>query len=208
MKNTIKALLIGGCLSLLTACDSMSSEDDINQTEQTELHVDGKTLYMDGVINTQTPKQFKKVFQDHPQIDTLIMGNVEGSSDDEANLYIATWIAKKQLTFILQPDSEIASGGTDFFLAGKKRIIYQGAKVGVHAWGEGENNDTVATDFPRGHEEHQPYIDYYMAIGWSRAAAEKFYYFTIESATAEGIHWMSDKELRDFQVTTEKIRMP
>lgn len=110
------------------------------------------------------------------------------------------------MTFILQPDSEIASGGTDFFLAGKKRIIYKGAKVGVHSWG-GEG-DIVATDFPKGHEAHQPYIDYYRAIGWSRSAAEKFYYFTIQSAKAEDIYWLKDKELEDFHITTEKIRTP
>lgn len=77
MNNTIKALFIGAGLSLLSACDSLTVLA-MNQTEQTQLNVEGKTLHMDGIINSKTPAQFKKVFQDHPQIDTLIMGNVEG----------------------------------------------------------------------------------------------------------------------------------
>jgi hypothetical protein len=175
-----------------------------NLTEQTELKVEGNTLYMNGLINSKTPDQFKTVFAEHAGIDTLVMLEVPGSVDDEANLEIAKWVSEKQLVFVLQPQSMIASGGTDFFLSGRERIIKKGAKVGVHSWaGEGK----VATDFPKGHEYHQPYIDYYIAVGWSKADAENFYYYTIEAAPADDIYWMTEKELLEYHITTETMQM-
>lgn len=170
-----------------------------NLTEQTKLSVKGKTIYMDGLINSKTPQQFKDVFTQYPDIDTLVMVIVEGSVDDEANLEAAEWISKKKLTFVLESESLIASGGTDFFLAGATRIIKAGAKVGVHSWA---GDDEVATDFPRDHEYHQPYIEYYVAVGWSREEAEKFYYYTIEAAPADDIYWMTDQELQEYHIVT------
>jgi len=170
----------------------------LNATEQTELSVEGNCLYMDGLINSKTPEQFKKVFAENPNIDTLVMKTVEGSVNDEANLEAAEWVSKKKLVFVLESESLIASGGTDFFLAGEKRIIKKGAKVGVHSWA---GDSQVATDFPKGGRVHQPYIDYYMAVGWTKEKAEKFYYFTIEAAPADDIYWMTAKELKDYQIT-------
>lgn len=174
--------------------------------EKVSLKVEKNKVYMNGVIATSTPDLFKKVFSENTQINTLIMEKVDGSVDDEANLKLAKWIAKKGLTFVLYKDGDIASGGTDFFLAGKKRIVYQGAKVGVHSWAE-EGNGKTAKDYPRDSKVHQSYIDYYKAIGWSDKNAKKFYFFTIDSATAKNIHYMTDEEIVDYKITTEgKIR--
>lgn len=175
----------------------------LNITEQTELSVEGNCLYMDGLINSKTPGQFRDVFAENPNIDTLVMKTVEGSVDDEANLEVAEWVSKKELVFVLESESLIASGGTDFFLAGKKRIINKGAKVGVHSWA---GDSKVATDFPKGDKAHQAYIDYYMAVGWTKEKAEKFYYFTIEAAPADDIYWMTDKELKAYQITNNDLR--
>lgn len=173
----------------------------VGSDEATIFKVKNNVLYMDGLITSDTPQQLVEVFKNNPNITQLVMQTVEGSMDDEANLQAATWISKKQLTFILKSDSLIASGGTDFFLAGKIRIIKKGAKIGVHSWA-GDNE--VATDFPVGHAYHQPYIDYYIAIGWSDDAAKKFYYFTINAAPADSIYWMTEKELKDYSIVSKR----
>ncbi|KAA0452457.1 MAG: alpha/beta hydrolase [Candidatus Thioglobus sp.] len=175
----------------------------LNSREITSFQVEGNTLIMSNLINSKTPNQLKRIFVKNPNINTIIMGEVEGSVDDEANLQAAKFIAKKALTTKLLKNSMVASGGTDFFLAGKKRIIENGAQVGVHSWSDGFNN---ATYFPKGHEFHQPYIDYYQAIGWSKADAEKFYYYTINAASSDEIHTMSNKELKEYKIVTEPIK--
>lgn len=207
MKKIIIALivvvLLGISLSQIPIVQNIAFGVFYNLTEQTELSVEGNTLYMDGLINSKTPEQFKKVFAEHSNIDTLVMKTVPGSVDDEANLETAKWVSEKHLVFILESESMIASGGTDFFLSGEKRIINKGAKVGVHSWA---GDDEVATDFPRGHEFHQPYIDYYRAIGWSKFDAENFYYYTIKAAPADDIYWMTDAELMEYHIITEPIK--
>ncbi len=206
MKKTIITLSVMALFILIMAqiplVQNIAFGLYFNLSEQTELSVKGKTLYMDGLINAKTPQQFKDIFQQYPEIDTLVMIEVEGSVDDEANLEAAEWVSKKKLVFVLEPESLIASGGTDFFLAGKTRIINEGAQVGVHSWA---GNNEVATDFPRGHEYHQPYIEYYTAVGWSRKDAEKFYYYTIEAAPADNIHWMTEQELIEYQIVTQEL---
>lgn len=196
----IVATIAAGCAS----ADVHDELDELNSRETTKFEVEGKTLIMNGDINSKTPQQLRKIFARHPGLDTIFMGVVPGSLDDNANLEAAIMVAERGMTTKLGRDSYIASGGTDFFLAGKKRIIERGAQVGVHSWGDG--GDIIATDFPRGHEYHQTYIDYYQQVGWSKQQAESFYYYTIESAPVDDVHIMREKELYKYKVTTEPIR--
>lgn len=175
----------------------------LNNTKITELSVEWNTLTMNNLINSKTPEQFKKIFKENPNIDNLVMKQVDGSIDDTANLQLAKWISKKDLTFILLADSMIASGWTDFFLAGKNRIIHKGAQIGVHSWaGTGK----TAVDYPVWDAAHQPYIDYYISLGWDKKKAEEFYYFTINQAPADGMHWMSEEEIEKYGLNTEEIQ--
>lgn len=126
MKKIIIALivvtLLGISLSQIPIVQNIAFGIFYNLTEQTELRVEGNTLYMDGLINSKTPEQFKTVFAKHMNIDTLVMITVPGSVDDEANLEVAKWVSERQLVFVLEPESMIASGGTDFFLSGKSEL--------------------------------------------------------------------------------------
>lgn len=94
----------------------------------------------------------------------------------------------------------IASGGVDFFLAGIQRTKGTNTKIGVHSWSDG-NKD--ATAFPVGHANHLPYINYYVSVGFTQQEAEDFYYFTINAAPAEGIHWVTDAEISKYKILTQ-----
>ena len=84
-------------------------------------------------------------------------------------------------------------GWRRFFVAGNRRSIEAGAKIGVHAWSDGTQS---ATNFPRGSSEHQPYIDYYASMGLPDP--EGFYFFTINAAPPEGIHYMTSEEINRY----------
>lgn len=172
-------------------------------TKTTKLFVEDKTkLHITGEINSKSVQQIKNIFKKFPQINTIIIQNIPGSVNDEANLEISNWLLKKNLTTILLNNSHIASGGVDFFLIGNKRIIHKGAKVGIHSWG---GPGISATNFPKNHTNHKPYINYYKNTGFSQKEAEEFYFFTIYSAPPSNIYYMNKNEIIKYKIATQYI---
>lgn len=196
MKKSIYLLLLFGLLAT-SACKK-------NGANPSRLGVftyqNDSTVVMAGTIGSKTPKHWEKYISAYPGTKQIIMGNCPGSKDDEANLEVARKVRQQDLAIHLPGDAEIASGAVDFYLAGTTRTRDPGSKIGVHAWSDGQNE---ATDFAEGHANHQPYIDYYVEMGFSQADAEAFYYFTIQSAAAAEIHWMTDAEVDQYGLVTE-----
>ena len=155
------------------------------------------TVYMNGVIGSDTLEVMQTLLNSHPQIKTIVMQNVPGSMDDDTNLLASMEIRKRGIATHIPADGMVASGGTDMFLAGVKRTAEAGAKLGVHSWSD--DSGKVALDFPRDHQEHVKYLDYYKAIGIDTS----FYWYTLEAASAEDIHWMTAQEIAQYGVLTE-----
>jgi len=178
------------------------SKDNLSEGEQFGVFnvQDNKTVIMDGVIDADIIWDWEDLISVYPSISKIIMKDCPGSIDDEVNLVVAKKVREQGVAIHLPTDAAIASGAVDFFLAGTTRTRELGSRIGVHSWSDGKNE---ATDFPRGHDHHQPYIDYYMELGFSEAAASEFYYFTIHAADAENVHWMSDAEISQYKLLTE-----
>ncbi|WP_299133273.1 M20/M25/M40 family metallo-hydrolase [uncultured Tenacibaculum sp.] len=154
------------------------------------------TLYMKGIIYSNTLTDIKKVLDNNPQITTITMVNVGGSIDDEVNLVASQEIRKRNINTYLPKNGMVASGGTDMFLAGTKRQVHPTAKLGVHSWSGG---DKVALDFPKEHEEHKKYLNYYKEM----EIPTDFYWYTLKAAPADGIHWMTSEEIINYNITTD-----
>jgi len=161
---------------------------------------DETTAIMSGDINSKTPKHWDNFIKANAKINRIIMKICPGSADDEANLEVARAVRSQDVSIHLPADAEIASGAVDFFLAGTTRTREAGSKIGVHSWSDGRKD---ATDFPVGHENHLPYIDYYKEMGFTQEDADAFYYFTINAAPAADIHWMTDTEIEKFKLLTQ-----
>ncbi|WP_299535459.1 hypothetical protein [Ulvibacterium sp.] len=155
--------------------------------------VNGKTAYMTGVITTALPATVLRLLNEHPEVDTIEMLTVPGSIDDEANIRAAFYVNKAGLTTKLNAKSTVASGGTDFFMAGKKRIVEEGAYLGVHSWGGGP---VPATEVPKDDPVHVKYLEFYEAVG----VPTSFYWYTLEVAPAEGMHKMTAEEIEKYKV--------
>jgi hypothetical protein len=154
-------------------------------------------LVMNGTAVTNTPYHFDNIIRDNPNAKLLIMQDCPGSDDDEANLLASRKIRKAGLSIHVTATSELASGAVDMFFAGVKRTMEPGAKFGVHSWSDGTNE---ATDFPKGHANHQPYISYFKEMGLTQQESEDFYYFTIYAADADNIHWMTQAEIDKYKL--------
>ncbi len=189
-------LFLIGSISLLSSC----KKDDIAPTDYGIFSSqDANTAVMNGVIGSNTPAHWDNFIAAFPSTNTIIMKDCPGSEDDTANLEAARKAHSSNLTIHLPADAEIASGAVDFYLAGTTRTREPGSKIGVHSWSDGSKD---ATEFPVGHENHQPYIDYYKEMGFSQEDAEAFYYFTINAAPASDIHWMTDEEIALYKILT------
>jgi len=162
---------------------------------------DNSTAIMNGVIGSNTPRHWDNFITANPDIATIIMKDCPGSEDDEANLAAARKIREQGVSIHLPADAIIASGAVDLYLAGTTRTREAGSQIGVHSWSDGGSKE--ATDFPVGHANHQPYIDYYKEMGFAQADAEAFYYFTINAAKAADIHWMTDAEVAQYKLLTQ-----
>ncbi len=171
----------------------------LNRMDLTEFRVEGSRLYMAREINSRTLDQFLQVMESAPQVKTLVMTVVPGSVDDEVNLQLGLEVRRRGLATYLVSGGLIASGGVDLYLAGGERTMEPGAFVGVHSWaaGFGKTGASVEKDHPN----HQLYLRYYDEIGISA----DFYWFTLEAAPADGMHWMSLEELERYRVITQPL---
>ena len=181
-------------LATFSSCNKVAPDDYGIFSAQNDT-----TAIMNGTINSKTPQYWENYITAFSNTKMIIMKDCPGSCDDEANLEAARAVKLQNLAIHLPADAEIASGAVDFFLAGNVRTREAGSKIGVHSWAEAVK---TATDYEVGHEKHQPYIDYYIDMGFSQADAEAFYYFTINAAPASDIHWMTDEEIEQYGLLT------
>jgi len=159
--------------------------------------VDDTTATMTGVINGRTPDRVATLIEDHPEVTTISMLYVPGSMNDESNLEAARLIREAGLSTHVPDDGEIASGGVDFFCAGVTRTAEGGALFGVHSWAAGGGLE--GGDLPTDDPQHSLYLDFYNEMG----IPSEFYWFTLEAASADSIHWMARDELDDYGLLTD-----
>ena len=153
---------------------------------------------MNGTIGPSTPFRVMELVFYHPEVETIVMVDVPGSLDDDSCLRASQMVRAHRLNTHLRSDGEVASGGTDFFQAGAKRTCERGAKFGIHSWSE---FGAEGSDYPRDSEEHKMYLDYYDEMG----IPQSFYWYTLEVATANHIHWMTEEELSKYNMLTSPI---
>ena len=198
VKKIFSTLVLMLFLVSCSSDDTISNQVNTNQRTFGIFKVQSGDIValMNGTIGSNTLTNFDQMMAAFPNIKTIQMKEVPGSSDDDTNLKVALKVYQKGIKTHLLDNGMIASGGTDFFLAGVQRTLGNNVKIGVHSWSDGTND---ATSFPVGHANHQPYIDYYVNVGFELSLAKNFYYYTINAAPASGIHWMTPTEIATYK---------
>lgn len=207
MKNYLKLYTLLAAVLFITIQSCSDDGDEINQNETTtfgifEVQADGSTIRMNGEIGSNSLNNFNLLLQDYPDINRIEIVECGGSSDDEVNLALSLKVHQANIGTHLLDNGLIASGGVDFFLAGVTRSKGSNTQIGVHSWaGEDEAGNAIsATDFPEGDPEHLPYIEYYVNVGFTQQEAEDFYYFTINAAEPEDLHYMTEAEITQYKL--------
>ncbi|WP_305856456.1 hypothetical protein [Balneatrix alpica] len=193
-------LLWAAIMLLLVGCTG-AAVTLMNQFNLTRAEVVGERLYLLGEFNSQSYQQVVEVLEQHPQVKTLVLTANPGSLDDETTFKLGREIRRRGLDTHLLNTSVIASGAVDLFLAGNRRTLEKGARLGVHSWSDGSKD---GRDYPRESEEHRLNADYIQAM----LGSEEFYWFTLQAAPADGLHWMSYSEVERMQLLTAAALEP
>ncbi|MGH1385273.1 hypothetical protein [Kordia sp.] len=200
------SILILFVATLLTSC---KSDDDATTIDYSTVNVfdiftvqsDNETVIMNGEIKSRTLQDFNNMLAGHPEIKQIHMAEVPGSSDDEINLQVGAKVRQNGINTHILDNGLIASGGVDFFLAGVQRTKGNNTQIGVHSWADGSGNE--ATNYPNDSTEHLRYIQYYESIGYTNQWSRDFYFYTINAASADNIHWMTEAEITQYGLITE-----
>ena len=115
MKKTVAVLVTSLLLIVMSGC--------LIDYEPATFEVQGEQAVMIGVIDGTTPDEVQDLIDAHPNVTTIVMQDVEGSADDEANLVAARLVHQHGFHTHVPADGLIASGGVDFFLAGTTRTV-------------------------------------------------------------------------------------
>lgn len=184
----LKARLLG--LAVLAGCGTVE-----NMSQTLQLQVQGQALRLDGTINSRALRQFLVVLDDNPALIEVILGQIDGSLDDDVVAEMGYTLRERGLATRMLPSSEVFSGGVDLFLAGVQRTVPAGAVVGVHEW---QSSFGSARDYARGSNQHEPTRGYIEDM----LGSDAFYWFTIEAAPFDDVHVMTRSEMIKYGVVT------
>ncbi len=163
--------------------------------------VKGNIAYGNGFTDDRSVGVVRKLLNENPNIDTLVLKKMSGTKDGDRNILLARDIRKRGLKTHLESNSAIASGAVDLFLAGKRRTMECGALIGVHSWSISGARYTIRIS-PKdmGGDTRQKYHEDFLSdMGIDPA----FYAFTRAAAEPEDIHYMSMEEIKRFDLLTE-----
>lgn len=195
MRHLFKFMTITLLLNFIVGCNKHGYEDRYGPF----FIQNDSTVFMDGDMGNRVDKKFENLIEDYPGIKLVVFGECPGSRNDESMIEAATLLRNSGINTHLLSTSIIESGAVDFYLAGNTRTGESGSIIGVHAWSDGNKS---ATSFPIGHSEHQLYIDYYTFCGYTLEDATELYYFIINAAPPDDIHYMTEDEIEEYQITT------
>ena len=186
-------LILFACLAIVfgTAIYTASRPDP----DLLRFDVSGDVAYGYGTTDDRSVAQMSKFIRQNPDVKTLVFRDMPGTQDSRANITIARRIRRAGLNTHLEGDSMIASGAVDLFIAGNRRTMDCGARIGVHSWGSpyGFGAQDVSWDtFAALHES------FLREMGLSPG----FYTFTKNAAPPQGIYWMSAADIERWGLLT------
>ena len=161
--------------------------------------INGTQAKMYGVLLDDSLTKFQELQSNYPSVREIVLMDVPGSGNDNVNLSVGRALHKAGFNTRVEANSMIASEGVDYFLAGNQRIVVSGAKIGVHSWATDDGAE--GKDLPQDDPQHDPYLSYYEDIEF--VEGRNFYFFTLDAAASDSMHYMTDAEILQYGLATE-----
>lgn len=160
------------------------------------LVVEDRIAYAYGSTDADSFDDVRRQLDENPQLETIVLKNVPGTTHLYENTRIAQMIRARGLDTHLESGSFIASGGVDLFLAGKERTMECGALIGVHSWQdqEGQSPRTLG---------HDPIEDRMEDFHQSLEVDPDFYGFARDAAPHSALYFLNRDDLERFDLLTD-----
>ncbi len=196
-EGSVKDINLTLTLSMFVGGTSRIDIIDDKAYLNTEHKIDDN-FFLSGGLGTRAYNQIFDLIKNNPEVTTIVEKQVSGSIHDDINMQTGRLIRNAGLFTHVESDSDIASGGVDLFCSGKQRTMEDGAKLGVHSWsGNGVEAGELSVNDPL----HDDQIAYFTEMLGS-PIGEEFYFFTINSAIANDIHYMTTDEIEEYKILT------
>ena len=165
--------------------------------------VDEDTAVMTGTIGADFVHRVCDLAREQPAVTEVVLLDVPGQSTPGNETLEAGQVMRALgYTTLVPGDGQVESGGVDLFLAGEQRLIEDGGCLGVHSTEITYGDEVIsAADLPRDDPEHQPFLEYFEAMGIDPG----FYWFTLSAAPAGGIHYLTPAEIEQWGLVTGPV---
>lgn len=157
------------------------------------LRVENDIAYAFGGTDAESFDDVRQQLDANPQIETIVLRHVPGTSHLAVNTRIAQLIRARGIDTKLEKRSFIASGGVDLFLAGEERSMECGARIGVHSWKD-ENGGTPKS---LGEDPIEPSM---IAFHESLGISPDFYAFTRDAADHEDLYYLTQSDIARYDL--------
>ncbi len=139
--------------------------------EAARFYVSDNTAVLHGKIDRNTRTDLQKMLVDHPEVDTLSLGHVTGTTDADIRnvIKLGETIREYCLTTQVTPTSYVAPEALHIFIAGCQREVKNGGKIAPSSW----VNTTPTID--------STFLNYYDQLGIPQA----FYHYLISSSKTD-----------------------
>lgn len=181
--------------------------DEEQLSSRTRMAISDNALFLLGTFDDHTAAKAIGYLKQHSHIQVIVLTANGGSMNDEETLRFGRYIRANGLDTHLIKNGVAASGGVSLLLAGNNRSIGEGAHVGVHAWAQCRSRENIcvpATDFAESDEAHSLHRNYIQQM----LDKDDFYWFSIQAANHDSIHWLSEDELVQFDIANTSTYTP
>lgn len=179
---------------------SLTFNESLISGGNSELTILDDMAYLSGTLGSKTYVQINELINQNPSIKTIKFISIDGSVNDAINMHTGRSIRNAQLTTYMPSDGEAYSGGVDLFVSGFKRKYETGGKLGVHSWccTAGKPANKLGKDHPG----HGAQLTFFRELLGNELGPE-FYFYTINAASFDNVHVMSEAELNKYQLITD-----
>ena len=153
---------------------------------------DSPAAYLVGHLGVTFPYAINALQTDYPWVKILVLKEVPGGYGMEAIIDGMHMIYDAGMATVLEPDSLVASAGTDVFIAGKYRFAMDGAKLGIHEFGG---------DAPKTEDKTTTAIrDFFTKVG----IRDDFYDF-MRSKPHDSMYWLTPTEIKKYNIVNATL---